>query len=144
MKNKLYICEHNVVISPKNQCIDCNYEELRDRMIKGGIFVDDNKQKIEQQSLKRKPKIVSDMLIESLIETNNEFRMENIKLGEHNTQLEVEINGLKKEVDSLQNINIDHHKKGASYEKEIDKLNTYIQELEGFHNKLFQLTLYLT
>ena len=134
MKNKLYICEHNVVISPKNQCIDCNYEDLREALIKGGLIVDYNKQKINQQSLNKKPKMISDFLIETLTKQNNEFRKENIKLGEHNAQLEHEIDGLRSFITKSVEGN-DSHKKDIMWiiyttVKENDDLKNKISELE--------------
>ena len=95
MKNKLYICEHNVVVNPKNQCIECNYEELREELIKGGIIVDDNKQKIEQHFLGQRPKFISDSLIETLTKQNNEITSVNKKLCEDNRQLKNKISELE-------------------------------------------------
>lgn len=145
MKNKLYICEHNVVISPKNQCIDCNYEELRDRMIKGVIFVDDNKQKIEQQSLKRKPKIVSDMLIESLIEQNKELVRENRQLKHKVDDLRSYITKCEEDISDLTKTISNSEKENKLFKSIIEKLFKEIngnpserdyKDLEDKYNKM--------
>ena len=161
MKNKLYICEHQFVISNNNMCDKCRVEEvsetLGELLKSNGVTVDDNKQKIKKQPLSKKPKKVSDMMIETLIETNNEFRMENIKLGEHNTQLEHEVGDLRRfitkceeDISDLTKTISNGEKENKYYKTRCERLRKEIndkpserdyKDLEDNYNKLFQLGL---
>lgn len=134
MKNKLYICEHQFVISNNNICDKCRVEEvsetLGELLKSNGVTVDDDTQKINQQPLSKNPEKVADMMIETLVETNNEIRMENIKLGEHNTQLEHEIDDLRSFTSKCVEDITDLTKTISNSEKENKDLKNKISELE--------------
>ena len=136
MKNKLYICEHQFVISNNNMCDKCRVEEVSEtlgELLKSNVVtVDDNKQKINQHSLSQQPKMISDFLIETLTKQNNEIRKENIKLGEDNTQLSRFIDkNLINEITELEDVIFNLKKENKYYKTRGERLikeNTDLNE----------------